>query len=531
MKIAIAQLNTHIGNLEYNTGKITTSISNAAKAGADITIFSELAVTGHHPQDMLLGTGLTGKLKAIADTISANCKNTSAIVGMPWPDSTDKLHPVYNSALVIENEKITNTINKKSLSKDSYINDSKYFASGDGISTIKIGKKSITIIIGSDIWLVSDSKILSKTDLFVHITASPFAHNDDKHLSQLTALAKKTGVPAIGINQTGGNGSLIYEGRSLVINSRGEIVMQLPSFDEAVAFVTLEEIDHMKPLDNRPTDNIAEIHDALVTGIRDYFVKNKLRKATLGLSGGIDSAVVVALAAEALGHENLKVLMLPGKHSSQHSISDAVKLAQNLNIEYEIVPISAITEIVEDTLSPLFENTKKDVTEENIQARVRGLLLMAFSNKHGHILLNTSNKSEVAVGYGTLYGDMCGALAVLGDVYKTEVYRLAAYINREREIIPNNTIIKAPSAELRPDQKDSDSLPDYKILDDILFRHIELNQSADVIIAAGHDKATVERTIKMVKNNEHKRFQGAPILKVSSCAFGIDRKVPLVAYH
>jgi NAD+ synthase (glutamine-hydrolysing) len=279
------------------------------------------------------------------------------------------------------------------------------------------------------------------------------------------------------------------------------------------------------------SETIEKIHDALVLGIRDYFRKSGFKSATLGLSGGIDSAVTLVLATEALGAENVRVLLMPSKYSSDHSVTDAVELAENLGVRYEMVPINGIADAFGNALAPIFSGLKHDVTEENIQARVRGTLLMALSNKFGNILLNTSNKSEASVGYGTLYGDMNGGLSVLGDVYKTDVFKLARFINRDREIIPVNTIIKPPSAELRPDQKDSDSLPEYDILDAILFQYIEQAKSPHEIVASGFDEATVHKTILLVNRSEYKRFQSPPMLRVSSKAFGFGRKMPLVARY
>lgn len=281
----------------------------------------------------------------------------------------------------------------------------------------------------------------------------------------------------------------------------------------------------------RKSETIEKIHDALVLGIRDYFFKMGFSKATLGLSGGIDSAVTLVLAVRALGPGNVRVLLMPSRYSSDHSVEDARQLAENLNIQYDIVNIQSVVNEFENELAPLFKGTSQDVTEENIQARARGIYVMAISNKFGHILLNTTNKSECAVGYGTLYGDMNGGLAVLGDVYKMDVFRLARYMNGAGEIIPENSIVKPPSAELRPDQKDTDSLPEYKDLDDILFSYIELNQSPGEIVARGHDEKEVHRVIRMVNMNEYKRFQAPPILRISSKAFGFGRKMPLVARY
>ncbi|HCX99102.1 MAG TPA: NAD(+) synthase, partial [Bacteroidales bacterium] len=305
---------------------------------------------------------------------------------------------------------------------------------------------------------------------------------------------------------------------------------RLNSFVEDIQIVDTE-IDSFINAENQfePSDYIAQIHDALVLGVRDYFQKSGFTKATLGLSGGLDSAVTLVLAQKALGNQNLRVLLLPSHFSSQHSIDDAVALADNLNIKYDIVNIKDSFDIINQGLNPVFGDLPSDLTEENIQARVRGVMLMALSNKLGYLLLNTSNKSEAAVGNGTLYGDMCGALAVLGDVYKTDVFKLAYYINREVEVIPINTIVKPPSAELRPEQKDSDSLPDYPILDGILRKYIENQKSANEIIALGFDAEVVTKIIRLVNISEHKRFQSPPTLRVSSKAFGLGRRMPLVA--
>jgi len=319
----------------------------------------------------------------------------------------------------------------------------------------------------------------------------------------------------------------------MVLNAKGDIAHRMKYFEEDFCLVDLEQIENGSLLapPEKEVDYIEKIHDALVLGLKDYFGKMGFTKATLGLSGGIDSAVTIVLAERALGKENVRVLLLPSQYSSDHSVNDAVELAENLGIQYEIVNIQQIFEKFESALSPIFKDLPFNLAEENIQARIRGTLMMGLSNKFGHILLNTSNKSEAAVGYGTLYGDMNGGLSVLGDVYKSDVFKLAWFINKDREIIPENSIVKPPSAELRPDQKDSDSLPDYDTLDAILFKYIEKNLSAEEIISEGFENETVLKTIRMVNNNEYKRFQTPPILRVSSKAFGFGRKIPLVAKH
>jgi NAD+ synthase (glutamine-hydrolysing) len=363
--------------------------------------------------------------------------------------------------------------------------------------------------------------------LVVNLSASPFSYNQENWRKDvLITKARRYRLPVVYVNQTGAQAELIFDGGSVFIDDQGEIVKELKYFEEDMLIV---DTKNPGPKQLQPSsDRIDKIYKALILGIRDYFLKMNFRQATLGLSGGIDSAVVAALAAHALGRENIRVLLLPSKFSSDHSVDDALKLARNLGIQYDILPIQDAVNAIDKSLEPLFEGTSPGVAEENIQARARGIFLMALSNKFGHILLNTTNKSECAVGYGTLYGDMNGGLAVLGDVYKTDVYRLAQYINRETEVIPVNSILKPPSAELRPDQKDTDSLPEYDVLDTILSGYIEDNLSPEEIADKGFDPQLVGKVIRMVNINEYKRFQAAPILRISSKAFGFGRKMPLV---
>ena len=368
-------------------------------------------------------------------------------------------------------------------------------------------------------------------DLIINLSASPFSYNQAKLRKQiLLDNAKKYAVPIIYVNQVGAQTELIFDGGSLFVDRAGEIVCEMAYFSPDFTVIDTDN-SFSQRLFQPESSTIATIHDALVLGIRDYFSKTGFKTATLGLSGGIDSAVTLALAEKALGAHNIHVLLMPSKFSSDHSVDDAVKLAENLGVKYDIVKIHQIVEAFDTTLAPVFGGRAHDLAEENIQARVRGTLLMGLSNKFGHILLNTSNKSESAVGYGTLYGDMNGGLSVLGDVYKTDVFALARFINRDQEVIPLNTITKPPSAELRPDQKDSDSLPEYDVLDRILFDYIELAKSPAAIVESGFEEATVRRTILLVNRNEYKRFQTPPILRVSSKAFGFGRKMPLVAKY
>jgi NAD+ synthase (glutamine-hydrolysing) len=367
-------------------------------------------------------------------------------------------------------------------------------------------------------------------DLVINLSASPFSyHQELLRKDILIENAVKYKVPVIYVNQVGAQTELVFDGGSVMIDQNGKVVRELAYFREDFAIVDTQDHDmhEVQP----QTETPEKIHLALVLGISDYFRKSGFKRATLGLSGGIDSALTLVLAVHALGAQNVKVLLMPSQYSSDHSVSDAVALAEKLNVDYETVPIHGITSEFEKSLAGIFLGLPSDLTEENIQARVRGSLLMAFSNKFGYILLNTSNKSEAAVGYGTLYGDMNGGLSVLGDLYKTEVYELSAYINRDEEIIPANTILKPPSAELRPGQKDSDSLPEYELLDAILYQYIDQARSIQDLIDSGFEEAVVRKVAALVNRNEYKRFQAPPTLRVSSKAFGFGRKMPIVARY
>jgi NAD+ synthase (glutamine-hydrolysing) len=381
--------------------------------------------------------------------------------------------------------------------------------------------------------------IEQKPDFMVNIAASPFSMGHDLNRKRvLNKAAADYDLPLFYVNHVGAQTELIFDGGSMVFNRKGRMVCEMNYFTEDYRVFELEHVNTAPSVDlkvasslRHSDQDIALIHQALLLGIKDYFSKLGFKKAILGLSGGIDSAVVFALASEALGNQNVLGMLMPSKYSSDHSVNDARELAENLNAPFEILPIQPGVEALLASLSSLFAGKPADVTEENLQARLRAIFLMALSNKHGYILLNTSNKSEAAVGYGTLYGDMCGGLSVIGDLYKTQVYKLAAYINREKIIIPENTLSKAPSAELRPDQKDSDSLPEYPILDEILYLYIEQKVSPSGLIAKGFDPELVARVLKLVNTNEYKRYQTPPVLRVSSKSFGLGRRMPIVGHY
>ena len=546
MKIAIAQLNYHIGNFDQNTAKIIAHINKAKAGGADIVVFTELSVTGYYPHDLLERKEFIEQAEQALNLIATHCNGIAAVVGGPRINPEPRGKKLFNSAFFMCNGAIQHVVNKSLLPTYDIFDEYRHFEPNKNFSVFDFKGKTIAITICEDLWdeqetqnefgreklyQLSPLKELSalNPDLVINISASPFSFNQENWRKNiLVKNAIKYQLPIVYANQVGAHTELVFDGGSVYLNKKGEIQEELNYFEEDFRIIDTEtSSQNLQP----ETGYIEKIYHALVLGIRDYFTKMGFKKATLGLSGGIDSALVLVLAVRALGKENVRVLLMPSRYSSDHSVDDALQLARNLDIQYEIIPIQPMVDSFGQSLCEVFKNLKNDITEENIQARTRGILLMAISNKFGNILLNTTNKSECAVGYGTLYGDMNGGLSVLGDVYKTDVFKMAKWINRDQEIIPVNTILKPPSAELRPDQKDTDSLPDYDILDQILFDYIELNLSPAEIIAKGFDEHTVFRTVKMVNTNEYKRFQAPPILRISSKAFGFGRRMPLVARY
>jgi NAD+ synthase (glutamine-hydrolysing) len=546
MKIAIAQLNYHIGNFELNSSKIIDCIRKSKTEGAELVVFSELSVTGYYPHDLLERKEFIEQSHQTLQQIAAHCNEIAAIVGGPSINPEPRGKKLFNSAFFMYNGAIQHVVNKSLLPTYDIFDEYRHFEPNKNFSAIEFGGKKLAITICEDLWdeqetqnefgreklyQLSPLKELSALhpDLVINLSASPFSYNQENWRKNiLVKNAINYQLPILYVNQVGAQTELVFDGGSFYLDKSGEIQEELKYFEEDFRIIDTEtQVQHLQP----KTEYIEKIYEALILGIRDYFGKMGFKKATLGLSGGIDSALVLVLAVEALGKENVRVLLMPSRYSSDHSINDAVQLAKNLDIQYEIIPIQPMVDRFEESLSGVFTGLSSDITEENIQARTRGILLMAISNKFGNILLNTTNKSECAVGYGTLYGDMNGGLSILGDVYKTDIFKMARWINRNHEIIPVNTIVKPPSAELRPDQKDSDSLPDYDLLDRILFDYIELNLSPAEIIAKGFDETTVLRTVKMVNNNEYKRFQAPPILRISSKAFGFGRRMPLVAKY
>ena len=542
MKIAIAQLNYHIGHFEQNFEKIQGAILDAERVKADIVLFGELAVCGYPPRDFLEFSDFIHKCEEVIENIKPLTKNVAVVIGAPSKNPNVEGKDLYNSAFFIADGEIKGVSHKALLPTYDVFDEYRYFEPCDEFKIVEYKGQKIALTICEDIWNIHnenplydvcpmDILIKQKPDFILNLSASPFSYKQAEARKDIVrANAKRYGIPLFYANHVGAQTELIFDGGSLAANSKGEIIAELPYFEECIELIDSIEIEHLIPIEQNMS-KIARVHLALVSGIKQYFNKLGFTKATLGLSGGIDSAVVLALTVEALGKDNVLSVLMPSQYSSDHSVDDSLSIVDNLKSPYKIIPIKDMYYNVESNLKPHFEGKEPDVTEENIQARLRGLTLMALSNKLGYILLNTTNKSEAAVGYGTLYGDMCGGLSVIGDLYKGQVYELARHINKDKEIIPENIITKAPSAELRPDQKDSDSLPDYAILDAVLFHYIEERLGPKEIIALGYEEALVNRVLRLVNMSEWKRHQMAPVLRVSPKAFGMGRRVPIVAKY
>jgi NAD+ synthase (glutamine-hydrolysing) len=547
MRIALAQLNYHIGNFPENSGNIILAIEKAKAEFADLVVFSELSVCGYYPNDLLERLEFIQESLDAINRIASHCTGIAAIVGGPSINPSPYGKMLYNSAFFLHDGQIKSIHHKTLLPTYDVFDEYRHFESNREFKLVEFKGSKIAVTICEDLWynqkvmnsfgrehLYSTSPMeeYSKLnpDLVINLSASPFSsHQDLTRKEILIGNAVKYKVPVVYVNQVGAQTELIFDGGSMMIDAQGSVVKEMAYFREDFAIIDTNEVVAEEV--QARIDPMEKICQALVLGIRDYFRKSGFTKATLGLSGGIDSALTLVLAVRALGAENVKVLLMPSQYSSDHSVNDAIALAVKLCVAYEIVSIHGIATEFGRAMAEIFRSMPADLTEENIQARIRGTLLMAFSNKFGNIVLNTSNKSEAAVGFGTLYGDMNGGLSVLGDLYKTEIYQLSRYINREEEIIPDNTLKKPPSAELRPDQKDSDSLPEYELLDVLLYQYIDLAKSVQQLLDAGFDEAVVRKVVMLVNRNEYKRFQAPPTLRVSSKAFGFGRKMPIVAVY
>lgn len=574
MKIALAQQNYHIGNFEDNTWKIIGAIQYAKSRGADLVVFSELSVCGYAPRDFLEFNDFINECYRALDIIKEHTEDIGVIVGSPMRNPEIAGKDLFNAAWFLYEKKVHGIAQKTLLPTYDVFDEYRYFEPAYQHSVIPFKGKKIALVICEDIWNLGDNPlyrmapmdelIKQQPDLIINISASPFDYDHDvDRMEIIRANVLKYKLPLFYCNAVGAQTEIIFDGGSIVMDAQGKLVKEMKFFEEDFAIFDEAEYTGKKPdVGSPPTGqglhtsdfdkemrvsrisdpeqiidyltaekNIKEIHQALILGIRDYFRKMGFSKAILGSSGGIDSAVTLALACEALGKENVRAVLMPSQYSTGHSVSDAEQLSKTLDNPYDIIPIKDIYDAFLSSLKPVFKDLPFSLAEENIQSRTRGNLLMAMANKFGYILLNTSNKSELATGYGTLYGDMAGGLSVLGDVYKTQVYALARYINRNGIIIPENIIYKAPSAELRPDQKDSDSLPEYHLLDKVLYQYIERRQGPREIVAKGIDEALVSRILKMVNTNEYKRNQFCPIIRVSCKAFGVGRRMPIVGKY
>jgi NAD+ synthase (glutamine-hydrolysing) len=558
MKIFLAQQNYHIGNFESNTQKIICAIQEAKKQGGDLIVFSELSVCGYAPKDFLEFEDFIKKCYQAIDEIKQHADTIGVLVGAPDKNPIKEGKDLFNAAYFLYNKEIKAVAHKTCLPNYDVFDEYRYFEPAYDWQVMEFKGKKLAVTICEDIWNLGDNPLYricpmdelmkQQPDVMINLSASPFDYtHDEDRKATIKANVAKYKLPLFYCNAVGSQTEVVFDGASLVFDKNANLCGQLPMFesslqsfilndDGTIANNIIEPASRVPDKELNPTTlnenlNIEMVYNAIVMGIKDYFKKMSFTKAILGSSGGIDSAVTLALACEALGTENVRAVLMPSEYSTGHSVNDAEQLSKNLNNPYDIIPIKNIYDTFLQELKPIFKDLPFSIAEENIQSRTRGNLLMAIANKFGYILLNTSNKSELATGYGTLYGDMAGGLGVLGDCYKLQIYTLAKYINRNKEIIPNHIITKAPSAELRPGQKDSDSLPDYSVLDKILYQYIERRQGPNEIKAQGFDAALVDRVLKMVNINEYKRNQFCPIIRISPKAFGVGRRVPIVGKY
>lgn len=558
MKIFLAQQNYHIGNFESNKQKIIHAIETAKQQGGDLIIFSELSVCGYAPRDFLEFEDFINKSYAAIDVIKQHADTIGVLVGAPDRNGVREGKDLFNGAFLLYQKEIQGVAHKTCLPNYDVFDEYRYFEPAYNWSVIEFKGKKLAVTICEDIWNLGDNPLYRNCpmdelmkqlpDVMINISASPFDYtHDEDRKATIKSNVTKYKIPLFYCNAIGSQTEIVFDGASLVFDAAANLCGELPRFAEAIQSFILNDdgsIDTtvIEPASRMPNKileptvlqeelNISQVHNAIVLGIRDYFTKMGFTKAILGSSGGIDSAVTLALACTALGKDNVRAVLMPSQFSSNHSVNDAEQLSLNLGNPYDIIPVENIYNCFLNELKPIFKDLPFSIAEENIQSRTRGNLLMAIANKFGYILLNTSNKSELATGYGTLYGDMAGGIGVLGDCYKLQIYALAKYINRDAAIIPNNIITKPPSAELRPGQKDSDSLPEYEILDKILYQYIERRQGPNEIKAQGFDAALVDRILKMVNVNEYKRNQFCPIIRISPKAFGVGRRMPIVGKY
>jgi NAD+ synthase (glutamine-hydrolysing) len=550
MRVALAQINTTVGDLAGNEAKILAAYARAAEAGADVAVFPELSTTGYPPRDLLLKKDFVAGNLAVLDRLAAASGSVAMLVGYVGENKSGPGRETTNSIALLRGGRVVATRAKTLLPTYDVFDEDRYFEPGQKNAPVNFDGRDLGLTVCEDIWNDEDfwpqrryrrdpvaDLLDSGAEVIFNISASPWHVGKERiRHNMLATVARAGGRPVVFCNLVGGNDELIFDGNSRVFDAAGDLIAKGKAFEEDFIIVDINNVEQASRLfpgqgeKNSPTTEPPDeenVHNALVLGLRDYFHKCGFKSAVLGLSGGIDSAVTACLATAALGRENVHGVSLPSEFSSQGSLEDARSLAERLGIRYDVIPIQPPFEAVKRQLKAAFDGLPEDTAEENIQARLRGVILMGLSNKFGSLLLTTGNKSELAVGYCTLYGDMCGGLAVISDVPKTMVYRLARWINRQREIIPIDSITKPPSAELRPNQTDQDSLPPYEVLDAILDQYVVQGGSLAEIVAMGFDEPTVRRVIRLIDITEYKRRQAAPGLKVTTKAFGVGRRVPI----
>ena len=528
MKVFIAQITPRVGELDGNVRLIREALAKAEAGGCDLAVFPELTVTGYPPEDLLKRPAFMNAVEVAVGQLVESTASVCAVFGAPRREGSQ----LRNSVLLAQSGKLIGVYDKQRLPNYGVFDEQRYFSAGDGSRALfEVNGYKVGVGICEDLWHddLADVQAQIDCDLWLNLNASPFHLGKQLQREALVARrAKQFSAPVIYVNPVGGQDEVVFDGGSHVADGQGNLLLRAPMFEPWCGIVDLGALsnEQLIPL----PEDLEQVHKALVLGVADYVHRNGCRQVVIGLSGGIDSALTAVIAVEALGAENVLGVLLPSRYSSDHSLSDAEALVRNLGMGSITLPIANGVGVIEQTLSDTFAawgKSEPDLTEENIQARIRGVLLMAISNKTGRMVLTTGNKSEMAVGYATLYGDMAGGFAVLKDVYKTQAFALSRWINRDVEFIPENTITKPPSAELRPDQKDSDSLPDYEVLDAILAAHIEERLGVEEIAARGYDVAEVKRVVRMLQLAEYKRRQSPPGVKITERAFGRDRRYPI----
>ena len=518
MKVHIVQHDIQTLRLEENQKWIEAELESQPSKEALLTVFPACTVCGWPLYAAAGYTDVQKQAQVVLQQLIENSEHRAFIVGLPLQIQDKGL---CNALVFVQNKAIRAVVTKKYLSTD----EQKYFVRGEGVQVIDFHSQKIAIGFYEDLKELVKGHV-DQPDMVVCCGCQVFDYQKPYRTRyRMAKIVEGLGASLVYVNRVGGEGPYLFAGGSLAMNAAGEVLCQLPYFEQACQTTDMQLIDE-GVADEKP-EAVELVYRALVVGLRDYFRKNGLQRAVLGLSGGVDSALVCTLAVDALGAENVHGLLMPSQYSTDHSVADAEELARNLGVAYDIVPIRPLFDLFRETMKPIFAGREEDVTEENMQARIRGVLVMSYANKFSALALNTTNRSEAAMGYGTLYGDSCGSLSVIGDLYKTEVYQLCEWINRNGVRIPQNTIDKAPSAELRPGQKDSDSLPDYAMLDAVLNLYLDESLDEEEIVAEGYDREVVQRVVRGVKRNEWKRLQFAPQLKVSPMSFGLDRRWPI----